>query len=270
MKKCILSLCIVFVFLAYVPLSGSDTIGLNGQTWSMGTAELLPQRRVEIGIFQPLRYGASDQLEISLHPLLFFVMPNVDIKWAHGEYGGFKIASAHGITYPSMLVNWVAKEGIGGLISPEFDIPHILSFQNALLASRGVFNGHLFTGKLALNVAVRSDELDSRTTIDLPVVYPRMSIYYNDFGFRVGADVKGPLFRRFSYAVDAELFYYPTAEPVVNSAFEHKGLLYWNKSSNVQFCVGYLLTYGEYPFGTQWHLLPLVDVQWGWSRRDKN
>lgn len=266
MKKTIL--CIFIIFLSSLPLSAFDTLGLQDQTWSIGTAELLPQRRVEIGVFQPLRYGVSDKLEFSTHPLLFFVMPNFDIKWAHGKYGGFKIASAHGFTYPSMLMNLVAKEGIGGLISPEFDIPHILSFQNALLASRDVFNGHLFTGTLAFNVAVASGDLDPRTTIDLPVVYPRMSVYYNDFGFRVGADMKGPLFRRFGYAVDAELFYYPTGEPDVNSAFEHKGLLYWNKSSTVQFCVGYLLTYGEYPFGTQWHLLPLMDVQWGWSRKD--
>ncbi len=266
MKKLILIICVAFVVMSSFSVSANDFIGLNWQTWSTGTAELLPPRRVELGLFQPVRYGLSESLELSVHPLLFFVIPNFDVKWAHGDIAGFKVASAHGFTYPSMLMNLVAKEGIGGLISPEFDIPHILSFQNALLASRELIDGHLFTGKLALNFAVKSDKLDSRTTIDLPVCYPRMGVYYHDFGFRVGADMKGPLFRRFGYVVDAELFYYPTAEADVNSAFEHKGLLYWNKSANFQLCAGYLLSYGEYPFGTQWHLLPLVDLQWGWSR----
>ena len=51
-----------------------------------------------------------------------------------------------------------------------------------------------------------------------------------------------------------------------DSAFEHKGLVIWNKSNRVQLCIGYKACYGEYPFGTQWHLLaPLLDVQWGWG-----
>jgi hypothetical protein len=266
MKKLIMIFCILFILLSTSSIFAQDIIGLNWQTWSTGTAELLEPRRVELGLFQPLRYGFSETLEFSMHPLLFFVIPNFDMKWAHGEVAGFKLTSAHGLTYPSLLMNLVAREGIGGMISPEFDIPHILSFQNALLASREVINGHLLTGTVGLNFAVKSDELDERTTIDLPLMYPRMGVYYNDFGFRVGADMKGPLFKRFGYAVDAELFYYPTADADVNSAFEHKGLLFWNKSSGFQICAGYLLSHGEYPFGTQWHLLPLVDLQWGWTR----
>ncbi len=266
MKKLILILCILFILLSTFPILAQGIIGLNWQTWSTGTAELLQPRRVELGLFQPLRYGFSKSLEFSTHPLLFFVMPNFDMKWAHGEVAGFKLTTAHGITYPSLLMNLVAREGIGGMISPEFDIPPILSFQNAVLASRELVNGHLFTGKLALNLAAAFDNLDSRTTIDLPVFYPRMGVYYNDFGFRVGADMKGPLFRRFNYVIDGELFYYPTAEADVNSAFEHKGLIYWNKSNKFQICAGYLLSFGEYPFGTQWHLLPLIDFQWGWTR----
>ncbi|MBN1999874.1 hypothetical protein JW935_20120 [candidate division KSB1 bacterium] len=265
MKKLILIFSIIFFVFSGFSAFANDKTGSSWQTWPTGSAYLLPPHRIEIGLFQPLRYGFSESLEFSTHPLLFFVIPNFDVKWAHGEMGGFTITSAHGITYPSLLMDLVSKEGIGGLISPEFDIPHILSFQNALLASRVLFDDHLFTGKLALNFAVKSEKLDSRTTIDLPVTYPRMSVYYHDFGFRVGMDMKGPLFRRFCYVFNGELFYYPTAETDINSAFEHKGLLYWNKSSKFQICAGYLLSYCEYPFGTQWHLLPLLDAQWSWT-----
>jgi len=266
MKRILIYVYVAFILLSSFSLVAADVMGLNWQTWSVGTTELLPPRRVEVGVFQPLRYGFSDKLEFSVHPLLFFVMPNFDVKWAHGEMGGFKIASVHGITYPSLLMKLMAKEGIGGFISPEFDIPHIFSFQNDLLASRQVFGKHLVTVKLAFNFAFKSGPLDSDTTIDLPVVYIRSGVYYHDYGFRLGADLKGPLSGRWSYVVDSDFFYYPTADSDINSAFEHKGLVYWNKSGSFQLCFGYLLSYCEYPFGTQWHLLPLVDLQWGWTR----
>ncbi len=33
-----------------------------------------------------------------------------------------------------------------------------------------------------------------------------------------------------------------------------------------QILLSYKLSYGEYPFGTQWHLLgPLVDIVWAWQ-----
>ncbi len=65
--------------------------------------------------------------------------------------------------------------------------------------------------------------------------------------------------------MEADLLYYLASDEM---AFEHKGLLLWNKSQRFQLCLGYKLTFGEYPFGTQWHLLgPLVDLQWAWQGR---
>lgn len=48
-----------------------------------------------------------------------------------------------------------------------------------------------------------------------------------------------------------------------NIAFERKAFLKWIKNESFQFSLGYGLMYGEYPFGTQRHLLsPLFDVKW--------
>ena len=241
-------------------------VGIDWQHWSAGTAHLLSENRIEIGVFQPLRYGYSESLEFSTHPLLFFIMPNFSVKWAHQQIGGFTIASRHGVSHPSPLLRVLGRPGIGGMISPEFHIPAIVSFQNELLASRWLWYNHLFTVNLAFNFAFKSGPLDPRTTIDLPVVYIRSGVYYHDYGLILGGDIKGRLIGRWMYLVDAQLFYYPKAPTDVNMAFEHKGLLSWNKSAGFQFCAGYILSYGEYPFGTQWHLLPLLDVQWGWKR----
>ena len=46
--------------------------------------------------------------------------------------------------------------------------------------------------------------------------------------------------------------------------FEHKMLLVWSKSQKFRFLFGYKLIAGEYPFGIQAHLLPALDIQFGW------
>ena len=263
MKKLLLKIALASIF-AVIALA--SVVAAESLKTSSNTAHLLPQKQVDVGLFQPLRYGYSDNVEFSMHPLLFFVMPNFDVTWAHGQRGEFAIASRYGVTYPTPLLRLIAKEGIGGMISPEFDIPHIFSFQNELLATTPVFGKHLFTAKIGVNFALLTKELDSRTTIDLPLIFTRTSVYYNDFGLNLGADMQGPLFKRFDYLVDADIFYHPTADADVNFALEHKGLITWKKSARFRLCLGYLLSYGKYPFGEQWHLLPLFDLQWAWNR----
>jgi len=47
-------------------------------------------------------------------------------------------------------------------------------------------------------------------------------------------------------------------------SFEQQGLLMWQASSTFTFSFGYKLIAGEYPFGSQAHLLPTFDIQLGW------
>ena len=47
-------------------------------------------------------------------------------------------------------------------------------------------------------------------------------------------------------------------------AFEHKGILMLSKSKKFRMLFGYKLNAGEYPFGVQAHLLPVLDFQFGW------
>lgn len=258
------ALILLGIFCASTTLFADEPNEKSQQNWSLGSAYLLPKGRLEIGLFQPLRYGLSQSLELSTHPLVFILMPNLSLKWLHNSLGGFTLATRHCITYPSPLLRNLAREGIGGLISPEFDIPDMVSLYNEVLLSRNLTDQHLFTGKLGIALAKKFGDLDERTTIDLPIVFPRLAVFYHDYSFRFGFDVQGKLFKRWNYLLDADLFYIPKSDE--NMAFEHKGLVLWTKSLRFQLCVGYKLTYGEYPFGTQWHLLPfLFDLQWSWQ-----
>jgi len=254
---------VLLSFLLCTAATGGEARQDAGQTWSSGTAYTLPVGRMEVGIFQPLRYGLSTSLEFSIHPLVTFLMPNLSVKWSHRSFNGFQVSTNHSLYYPTPLLRTVAREGTGGLISPEFRIPNMVAINTEVLASKFIAKDQVLTGKLGLALAAKSATLDRRTTIDLPLIFPRMNVFYHGYSLRGGTNLQGRMFRRWHYRADAEIFITPKAEE--NFAFEQLGLLLWQKSARFQFCFGYKLVYGEYPFGSQWHLLaPLVDLQWGW------
>jgi len=259
-----IALAISIILIATNSLLAQGKNNRCAMNWSSGTGSTLPAGRWEIGLFQPLRYGFSESLEFSTHPVIFFIMPNFNLKWSHHSIARFTIASRHGFIYPTLLLRTISREGIGGIISPEFHIPHLFSFSNELLFSKQLLPNHLFTGKIGFNFAVKSGKLDKRTTMDLPLVFPRLNVFYQGYGFRLGGDLIGRLSPRWNYLIDTDFFLYPGADK--DFAFEHKGMILWNKSSRFRLCFGYKLAYGEYPFGTQWHLLvPIFDLQWAWE-----
>jgi len=41
-------------------------------------------------------------------------------------------------------------------------------------------------------------------------------------------------------------------------------LLVWSKNEKFRILLGYKLVAGEYPYGSQAHIFPAVDFQFGW------
>ncbi len=266
--RCILFLQIVLIAL----LSACSVRAVEPQEdgWfsaSNGSAMVLPAKSWNAAIFQPLRYGLTGRLEISAHPLLFPLLPNLAVKWQHAQNSRYCFSSRHSLYYPTILMRLLAREGTGGIISPEFTIPHMVAFTNEALLTRLITKGHSVTAKVGLALCLfRSAEPDARTTIDLPLVFPRLQVFYHQYNLRAGLESLKRVGGQWYYLVDADGFFTPGAEE--KWAMEHKGLLLWNKSQRTQFSFGYKLVYGQYPFGTQWHLLaPLIDVQWSWGGR---
>jgi len=233
------------------------------ESWPISPAQTTEKGRWETGLFQSLRYGYSETLEFETHPLLFFVMPNFSTKWMHWQWHAFQFTTRHQIIYPTWLLRILAREGTGGIISPEFDIPHMAAVYNEIIISKEILSHFMLSGTAGLEFSVKSGKLDSRTSIDLPLIYPRMQVYYHHYGFRAGIHLQAELYQSFWLESDGNFFISPPADEGL--AFEHKMMLNWLKNSSWQFNLGYKLVYGEYLFGTQWHLfVPLIDVQYAW------
>ena len=189
-----------------------------------------------------------------------FFIPNLSIQKRHPSWAGLAVVSRHSLVVPTPLLKMVTKKGVGGLISPEFDIPFMVALKNEVQLKRTLNDRWDITGKTGLTLAYSSEELDERTTIDLPVVFQRLGVFYNGYGANFGLDFTGTLSPKLSILTDFDVLLLPVFKETF--AFEHKFLLTWALSDRTNIQVGYKLVYGEYPFGAQWHLLPLLDILW--------
>lgn len=78
------------------------------------TAAPLPRGSLSVGVFNPLRVGLRDGLELSTHPLLFFVAPNAMLRVAHIAAGGggdaraerasFRLTGEYGLSIPTLAM----------------------------------------------------------------------------------------------------------------------------------------------------------------------
>jgi len=66
-------LCVIIIMLC-------GWIHADTSIWSSGTAHSLPKGQWEVGLFQPLRYGMTDDQDIALHPLIALKLPNLVYK----------------------------------------------------------------------------------------------------------------------------------------------------------------------------------------------
>ena len=256
------------------------------RNWDYHSAYLIPEKRWEIGLFQPFRYGYSDSFEYSTYPLWFFVMPNVTFKKKHQNILNYKFASKLGLLYPTPILNMVAREGLGGFIDPTFRIPPMLGISLSLVMTNEFFDTDV-TLNSGFDLGVKFGELDQRANIELPLLYHRLSIFHNGYGLHSGIDLKNNLTKNISIFVDCDLSILPgTGTNETNSriakilgefALEHKLLLIYERSNRLRIMTGYKYIYGKYPFGNESRLLPfvplldswvpIIELQWGGSKK---
>lgn len=230
--------------------------------WSYNTAYLMPAGKWESGIFQPFRYGINQKLEVFTNALMLPFIPEAGAKLRWGTKDDFAIASEHSLSVPTPFLNMMSRKGIGGLISPEYDFPFILSFSNSLIVSRQIAPKIIASAKAGFAFALRGEKPDPQSTIDLPVFYPRMAHYYNGASIRFGTSVKGSLGKKWFYDEGVQAFI--ITRPENNFFFENTGTIMWAVGKSLRIRGGYILAYGKYPYVTpKWQMWPTLDFVFG-------
>ena len=269
---------IIFTFLLFSMCFG------DMQNWGSHSANILPEKRFEFGLFQPFRYGYSKTLEYSTYPLWFFVMPNLTLKKSHNILSGYDVASRWSLYYPRPILNMVSRKGIGGFIDPMLEIPPMLGISASMLFTK-IISGVGVTFNSGLDIGFSLGDLDGRVNIELPLLYHRLSVFHNNYGFHTGFDLEKSITEKLSAIVDLDFSILPGMDTKKSDSgitkllgeysFEHKALLIYEKSETFRFLTGYKFVHGEYPFGTESRILPflflvdtwvpMIELQWGRS-----
>ncbi|ROL59088.1 hypothetical protein D9V86_11160 [Bacteroidetes/Chlorobi group bacterium ChocPot_Mid] len=232
------------------------------------TANVLPKGDFKYSLFKNAEYGITDDLSVMAHPLLVFVNPSIDVKYNFYKKDELTISSIHGINYPTLMMNSVKGSGTGGFISPEFKIPIMFSIHNGVIATYKLDNSHFLTGKIAFEFALNNSDLAPGTSLDIPVILPRTMVYYKSTGFDIVLASEGSIWHTFDYHASTEFFLFPFggtnyekeySENSTDFFMEINGGAYWNVVKSAKLGITGKLCYGQYPFGSQWHLIPYLD-----------
>lgn len=250
--------CIIALFVIQ-ELAAQNTPLLN--RWSYRTAYLMRKNKYESGLVQPFRYGISSRVEITTNVLQNFAVPNAGVKIFLADVKGFHMASEHGLQYNSLLFKLLSRKGTGGVLSPQFTFPNMLTLSNTFLVTKQVFDTAYVTARAGFYLSMRDGYLDPLATVDFPIIYPRTSHLFNTCTFRFGADIRGKIKRNWGYTFDLQFFVLPVKDH--NFFMENTGVILCKLSKNSGIKCGYKLCYGNYPFGKQWHLLPTLDIVFG-------
>ena len=258
---------LIFTFLLFSICFG------DAQNWKSYSANILPKKRFEVGLFQPFRYGYSETLEYSTYPLWFFVMPNLTLKKSHEKFSGYNMASKWSLFYPRPILNMVSKKGIGGFIDPTIDIPMMLGFSFSLILTKPMSDMDI-SFNTGIDIGLALDDLDDRVNIELPLLYHRLSVFHNNYGFHTGFDLEKNIADQFSVLVDLDFSILPGMDTkdtdsgitklLGEYSFEHKALLIYRKSETFRLLTGYKFVFGEYPFGPESRLLPFLPLVDSW------
>ena len=236
--------------------------------WGSESAFLLEKGRKEVGLFTPFRMGMENGSELSVNK--FLMMPSASIKQGMSMYNSWKMARIFKVEYPTPGLKWL-KSPLGkemgdpnmfSLISTQFSIPQMLSFYSEIIGTKGKINSGQLSLSAGIGVALNGKNLSDDATIDLPIIYPRLSIYYNDFIIKSGGQYYRKFADSFYYLIDYDMYLMPGGRG--RYSFEQQGLAVWQKSNTFRLSFGYKLIAGEYPFGAQAHFLPTINIQFGW------
>ncbi len=237
------------------------------EPWSDSSARTMPRGRVEVGLFSPARWAPWEGVELGLNPVWFFMLPHVEAKltwlaWNDAWYFG----SQHRVSYPSPFLNFVSREGAGGLLPPDTDVPTAVMLDNDLLLSRTLGPDHMATLRFGISVAPRTSS-DNFPLLDFPFLYPRFAPLYAPFVPRAGATIEGRVYGPVHFALDVQASYLPIDEDqgITDAwAYEEGLTLHYRPSEKHQLSTGMLVEQADYPIGWRMHFLPTVDYRYAW------
>tara|TARA_R110002050_G_scaffold109799_1_gene221408 strand:- start:138994 stop:139833 length:840 start_codon:yes stop_codon:yes gene_type:complete len=231
--------------------------------WNNSTAKTLAPSRIEYGIFSPLSIGLKHNMELSVLPLTFFVMPNAQLKknWTKDNESQWQLATEHGFTMPTLLMSLMATEGTIALYPPNEKAPPVFTIKNSIIGSYFYLEDHAVTFKAGFEFNLLGGQYGNFPEVELLYIYPRTASYSNPFTLDVSVGLAGNFTQKMGYDGALTLFYIPNSTNTM--VFEFNPKLYYTFSNKLRMAAGVNLTAGNVPHEKQaFRALPFADLQW--------
>ena len=228
-------------------------------TWPDDTALSLAPRRLVLGVLSESAWAPSPQLELRMHPLLFWVLPHIEAKWRWLDAGPWQLSSSHRISYPTPFLALVSREGSGGLLPPTTDVPHAVLLASDAVGSFEWNAGQWVTLRAGAAVALVGPGDD--TMLDFPILYQRFAALYAPLVPRASLAANGTLVGRVAYALEFRHFWLPLDHLPLYWASEYSAEAFIQIGENHRLGAAGRLSVARLPVGERTHFLPHLDYQ---------
>jgi hypothetical protein len=243
--------------------------GCRHPSWSGNHALTIEPKRLELGLFQSAHYGLGHNLELSLHPVAFFALPQLELKTTLASSQRRAWLGLRGrFSYPTLFLGLVSRSGSGGLLPEASDPPPAFQGEIELITTRAWGQGHRHLASVLLGLALaahRSFTPEQLPLLDFPFLYQRFAPLYAPAVPRFGASFEGPLVGKLWY--DASVTYYLMPSlPDVGLAYALEpaaALEYRFAGDRVALSLGLRGSGARYAYGTRFHFLPYADLRVG-------
>jgi hypothetical protein len=190
------------------------------------------------------------------------LVPGLRLKQQWYAGSTWFIASTHSVYSLTPLLRFLRREGTGGIIPPDNAVPVFAGSDNYLLATWKYSGAHRATIRMGakLNYGIGDNTLE---TIDYFMVYPRIASCFSGYSFDAGIELRGTVWKPVFYAANSDLFLMPGMNGVWE--VEQSGLLEWRFKRRLAVSAGARYVAGEFPFGFDWMIFPMVDVKLGFG-----
>lgn len=234
--------------------------------WGDHSARTLPAGRAEVGVFSAARHAPRPGLELSLHPVMLFVLPHIEAKATWASWGGaWFFGSRHRLAYPSLFLHAVAREGAGGLLPADSEIPQAVLVESDALLSRSL-GAQILTWRLGFAAAPRTPA--DWPLLDFPFLYPRFAALQALLVPRAGLSLDGRVAGPVHYGFDFLASYLPVGDEEQGTrdavALEAALLVHYRPSPSHQLSAGARVAHALYPIGWRTHGLPVIDYRYAW------
>lgn len=234
-------------------------------SWSGNHAQTIAPGRVELGVLQSSHYGLSERVEVSLHPLVFFGLPHVEIKTLAAAQGALSLAVRGRLAYPTLFLGLLSREGAGGLLPKASEPPQALQIEGDILATAAWADQQRASLRLGLAVAPHARfDPEQLPLLDFPFLYPRFAPLYTVLVPRAGLAFEGRAIGSIFYDVELSAYLMPELPDVGTAwALEQALALEYRFGDRLALSLGLRMSEAKYAYGTRFHFLPYADVRVG-------